>query len=165
MAYKPNQTVLVDEDKVVEEKVLAISEEVEEVAQKVITQENLKFMNARIGYVIVSPYITKTVLGRCIRTNRELSFFSKFDYIIEVSGDVWAKLEEKQRYVLMYHELLHIDITTKKKGDVKYGLRDHSVKDFHSILRKYGYDWFEDLKNKAANVLELDGIAIDKLKL
>lgn len=169
MAYTPNRTVLLDKDSDLDldDKRLELSEAVEEVAQKVIVQENLKpsLMNAKIGYVVVSPYISKTTLARCIRTNRELSFFSKFDYIIEVSGDVWAKLEDQQKYILIYHELLHIDITTKKKGEVKYNLRDHSVKDFHSIIRKYGSDWFEAVKNKAATALELDGVAIDKLKL
>ena len=75
----------------------------------------------------VSPYISKTVLGRCIKSNRELRFYSGFDYIIEVSGNVWDKLDDEQKYILVFHELLHIDITSKKNGEPALNIRDHTI--------------------------------------
>lgn len=162
---RQNETLEKDSDLELDDIRLEVADDVREIGQKVITQENLKFMNARIGYVKVWPHVSKTVLARCIKTNKELRFFSSHDYIVEVSADVWSKLTEELKYILVYHELLHIDITSGKSGEEKYNLRDHTVKDFHSIIRKYGMNWFEGIKSTAATVLELDGIAIDKLKL
>lgn len=159
------ETDVVEREEELEIEDLGMSDDVQKVADKVISQENLKFMNAKIGYMVVRPYISKTTLAKCIRTNKELNFFSKFDYIIEVSGDVWNNLDEKQKYVLMFHELLHIEVVVNKKGVEKYVIRDHSIKDFHSVIRKYGVDWFESLKNTASTALDLEGPAIDKLKL
>ncbi len=65
-------------------------EELVEIANKVIKEFKLDNLNGvKIKYVLVSPNISKTVAGKCIKPNAELKYFGDFDYLIEFSNDLW----------------------------------------------------------------------------
>ena len=139
------------------EKVLEISQSVKAMAEKVIAEEGLDLVGATIEYLLVHPSISDTVAGRCIRSNRELNFFTKLNYIIEMSGELWNSLDEKTQYILTFHELLHINpVINARTGEVVYKLIDHDVKDFMRIIEKYGIDWFKTLKTHMSSVYELE---------
>lgn len=134
-----------------------ISQELEDLSKEVIEKEHLDFGEAKLGFLLVDPYISKTTVGRCMRTNKELKFFSKYDYIIEMSKEAWEAIDDKVRYILMYHELLHIHMENDEKTqEVKFLLKDHDVKDFYIIIKKYGIDWFTNLKTLVAGIYEFD---------
>ena len=134
-----------------------ISQELENLSKEVIEKEHLDFGDAKIGFLFVDPYISKTTVGRCMRTNKELKFFSKYDYIIEMSKEVWEAIDDKVRYILMYHELLHIHIENDEKTqEVKFLLKDHDVKDFHIIIKRFGIDWFTNLKTLVSGIYEFE---------
>lgn len=120
--------------------------ELESLIHKVIKAEDLDIADAKICGLQVKPSISDSVAGRCIRSGKELKFFSGYDYIIEVSNELWNVIDEQTRYLLVYHELLHIEIKYKKDSSVVYGIRDHDIKDFKVIIKKYGVDWISELE-------------------
>lgn len=111
----------------------------------VVEEENIDIAEAKICGLQVSPSIGDFIAGRCIRSGKQLKHFSGYDYIIEVSGELWDLLNEQTKYLLVYHELLHIGIKYKKDGSVVYGIVDHDIKDFRNIIKKYGIDWISEV--------------------
>ena len=119
--------------------------DLERIIKMVIDEQNIDTANAKICGLRVDPNISDFIAGRCIRSGKELKHFSGYQYIIQVSGQLWDALNDETRYLLVYHELLHIDIKYKKTGDVTYAIRDHDIKDFRSIIKKYGVDWINEM--------------------
>jgi len=109
----------------------------------------------KIGYLLVYPNITKHVAGRCIKSGRELKFFSECDYVIEMSGETWDVLDEDTKRILTLHELMHIHVFYDKKGTPKFKLRDHDVKDFGYLIKKFGIEWFENLKTIISSTYDM----------
>ena len=70
---------------------------------------------AKIELVLIYPEISKKIIARAVRSNRELKFFSGFDYLIEFSGDIWERLNDKTKEIVMLHELKHL-YPYEKKG-------------------------------------------------
>ena len=112
--------------------------------------------NVKICYLKVYPHITKHIVGRCIKASHSVKYFSDYDYLIEVSGDLWDKLNDLTKEVLIWHELKHIGIEYLKSGDKVFKILDHDVKDFAEIIKQYGIDWFNDLKTITASVYDLE---------
>jgi hypothetical protein len=74
-----------------------------------------------------------------------------------MSGELWDKLDDKNRYVLMYHELLHAHpAMNEKSGNWEFKIRDHDIQDFAVIVKKYGIDWVGNVKTLASSVYELE---------
>lgn len=122
----------------------------------ILQKQSLEFP-AEICVLCVYPDISKTVAGRCIKASNQLKFFSEFDYIIQLSGSLWDVLTDEQKYLLLYHELLHIQIDFDKDGNTKFLLKDHDVKDFRSIITKYGIDWIQNISTINSSIYDTDG--------
>ena len=111
------------------------------------------------------PYISKTVCGKCIRSNNELKLFSNKDYIIEISFDIWNALEPEQQELLMLHELMHILVVQDKEGNNLYKIRPHDIEDFEKIIKKYGTDWIKKIKLSVSSLYDLDPSQEDLIKI
>jgi hypothetical protein len=138
---------------------IIVSPELRELADQVISENkgSVDIGNAKIEYVMVWPYVSKTVWGRCIKCNTELQHFSKADFIIEMSGELWDQLDEERRYILMYHELKHVkSICDPKTGEWKNSIRAHDVEDFADIIEQHGVRWIADIKTIIASMYDLD---------
>lgn len=143
-----------------------VSDELRELAEKVIKDEVLEISPAKVEYLLVYPNISKTLAGRCMKAGRELKFFSGFDYIIEMSGELWDSLDDTVRYVLMQHELMHISpIMDDKSGEWKFELRPHDVEDFSKIIKKHGIDWISKVKLSISSLYDLTPSQEDKIKI
>jgi len=141
-----------------------ISDELKELAEKVISEQNIDLMSAKVEYILVYPNISKTVAGRCIKTNRELKFFSGKDYLIEISGELWDSIDDSVRYVLLQHELMHImPIVNDTTGEMKYELRKHDIEDFSNIIKKHGIDWINKVKLSISSLYDLSPKQEDKI--
>jgi len=76
----------------------------------------------------------KIVLGRMSKTNdltRHLTIDesgseSGYDYIMYLDKLMWDNIADPDRMRVIRHELRHTQV------DDKYGLRDHTIEDFHS---------------------------------
>jgi NTP pyrophosphatase (non-canonical NTP hydrolase) len=134
-----------------------ISAEVKELAEKVINEQKVDIYPSKLEYLLVYPCISKTVAGKCVKSGKELKFFSTFDYLIEISGELWDALDEKTREILIEHELKHVlPVANDKTGDWEFKIRDHNVQDFASIIKKHGIDWISKVKASQASLYEID---------
>ncbi len=141
-------------------------ESLNELANKVIEEKNLDYLNGvRIKYLLVTPNISKTVVGRCIKSSSELKYFSETDYIIEFSNDIWEKVDEKTKELVMYHELLHILIVNKEDGETSFQLAKHDVQDFSQILKHYGIDWFKNFSTQVASIHDMTPTEQDNISI
>lgn len=146
------------EEKEVSGKTYSMSEEVAAVARKVIVEKHMDHLvNVGIGYMLVGENINDRTAGRCIKAGRELKFFSGFDFIIQMSQDIWEKLNDEVKFILTYHELKHIGVKEKDDGSVTYYLVDHDVQDFSDIINEHGIGWLQLLKDTVASVRDADG--------
>jgi len=133
--------------------------------RKVIVDNKLDLNGVKIKSVLVAPYISKTVAGKCIKPNSELKFFCESDYLLEFSNDLWEKLKEETKEILVLHELKHILVTTDAKGETKFKIADHDVKDFYSIISKHGISWLDEIKTVSASIYDLQNGKQDKIKI
>ena len=149
------------EQKQIDDKNYILTDDLKELAKNVIEKEKttLHFNDddtLKIGYMYVYPNITNTVAARCIKSAKELKFFSNYDYIIQFSGELFDTLSEEVKYILMYHELSHIEVNYNKKGKKILKIRDHTVKDFKIILERYGINWLNIIQESTASLYDLD---------
>lgn len=134
----------------------------QQMIEQVIYKENMYVgqdtFKAKICGLMVSPNISGTIAGRCVRSGRELRYFSGYDYLLQISEQLWNVLSDEVKYLLVYHELLHIDVKWPKNA-VKptYALRDHNVKDFRQIIEKYGIDWIKQIELLSSSLSDKDG--------
>jgi len=127
--------------------------------------ESLNIDIPKIEYLIVYPNISKFIAGKCIKAGRELKFFSGNDYLIEVSGDLWDSLTDDVKELLILHELMHVHVSYNKKGEVKYTIRDHNVKDFYSIIKEHGVDWLNKIKLSIFSIYDIDSNKDETVKI
>lgn len=147
-------------------KEFVISEELNELGNRVIKERTLDIGNANVEYILIYPNINKTTAGRCMRTSMELKYFSEADYIVEMSGELWDALDESIRYVLMEHELKHImPIMNEKSGDWNYKIRPHDIEDFSSIIKEHGADWINKVKLSISSLYDLTPTEEDSIKI
>lgn len=64
-----------------------------------------------------------------------------YDFMITVYEKNCAGMNDEQMEILIWHELMHIEVTELEDGTVAYGIKDHDVQDFRAILELYGVDW------------------------
>lgn len=135
-------------------------------ANKVIKDQRLEYMNGvRVRYLLVDPVISKTRHARCIKANDELRHFAEVDYLIEFSKKIWDSIDDATRRILMHHQILHILIKLSKDEKQVFALADHDVKDFASIIKKHGVEWFEQFKDVVSATMELSGADRDKITI
>lgn len=141
------------------------SEEVRELADKLILNEKIDIGHAQVDYVLVYPHISKTCPAKCIKGNELLSYYSKHDYVILLSGEVWDALDDDElRAQLLYHQLLHILVVNDDNTqEWRFELRDHDVKEFGKILDKYGSNGNKAIKLVVSSLNKLDPRAEDKI--
>ena len=136
------------------------------IANKVIDDNKLDYLEqVRIKYVLIDMYISKTCVAKCIRASKELKHFGNLDYIIEISKDVWDKIDDVTRETVLLHELLHILLKMNKSGDLDTKILDHDIKDFSLIIKKYGVDWFKEFKIVVSSIRDLEPESIDNIKV
>jgi len=155
-----------ENEKFVDGKTYIIDDEVREIAEKVIKEKHIIIGPAKIKYVIVYPNIQKTIMGRCIRSSKTLKFFSDADYIIEISGEVWDKLQDTTRKILVEHELLHIlPIYNENKDKWSFKILDHDVQDFYKIINENGISWYEEMRTLAKSIYDLKPEDSERIRL
>ena len=84
------------------------------------------------------------VLAQCVFIPDKLQFISNKTYMIELPP-VYDTLNEKQKRIVLEHELYHIPADEK-------GLIPHSVGEFKCIIDKYGLDWLETFSKANENI-------------
>lgn len=142
-----------------ESKVFQRSKQVEQYIKDVVEKQDIYLgdgdYKANICGLTVYPAISSKIAGRCVKSGNQLRFFSGYDYLIEVSGDLWDLLKPQIKYLLIYHELLHVDVCWSKNGEkIMYKLKDHNIKDFKEIIQKYGINWLNEIDLLTASLAD-----------
>jgi len=91
----PENDFLAPEETTSSDKQLMESPEMETIAKKVISDYNLEFGPAEIGFFLVYPHISKQRAAKAMKATREVKYYSGNDYLIEVSGELWDMLDQK----------------------------------------------------------------------
>jgi hypothetical protein len=135
-------------------------------AKEVIDDKDLEFGPAEIGYMIVYPNVSKKVAGRCKTTSGELEFYTGYQYLIQMSGELWDVLTPQSQYILMWHELLHVKpVYNSNTGKWKFRIRDHDFEDFYEINASHGLDWMRHIKGEVSALYDLSADAESEVKL
>jgi predicted metallopeptidase len=132
--------------------------EVEQIAEQVIQDKGMDLHMCDVKYLKVYPHISKTTAGKCKALNRREHHLSGgYDYAIEMSGELWDSLGPDRRYILTWHELMHIyPVYNDNKGEWNYKVRKHDVEDFEDIIEQHGADWFSEIKDINSSLYDLD---------
>lgn len=147
-------------------KEFVVSDDLREMAERIIREHKLDFRPAQVEYLLVYPNIQKTVAGKCIKTGKELKFFTGHDYLVEISGDLWDSLDDSVRYVLLLHELLHImPVMNEKTGEWKMKLRQHDIMDFSYIIKQHGTEWIDQVKLSISSIYDMGPAEQDRIKI
>lgn len=71
-----------------------------------------------------------------------VGLFTNVDYVLAVHIENWVLRTMSEKYLLIFHELLHIPTGGFDENSKEYRKTiDHDVKDFSLILHKFGIDW------------------------
>jgi predicted metallopeptidase len=93
----------------------------------------------RIGYVRNFDRKCKgeqLIFGRCVKVPITYQAFLPFDFIIELFEPNIELLTDEQLKILIYHELLHIDIGPKGPK-----VKPHDIEDFYTIIDRFSSRW------------------------
>lgn len=132
-------------------------ENVKLIAQEVIKNEpkfeyiNLdKVVFCKINKIIKSGHI----LGKISHLGKRAEFLTGKRFMMEMP-EAFYDLNEKQKMIVVAHELCHIHEDNEN-------LIDHDIGEFRYIIDTYGLDWYEIFKEGEINVKKK--IEIEKLK-
>jgi predicted metallopeptidase len=73
------------------------------------------------------------------------NFLTSYKYIITFYEPKMIALNDAQKVMVVFHELLHID-------DDFIKLRKHNIEDFRELISKYGINW--DIDPNLPNILD-----------
>lgn len=85
----------------------------------------------------------KLVLGQCEKIADKYKWGIPCDITITVFEPNIVGFTEEQLRILIFHELLHVDITYGKNETEAYGTKPHDLEDFKEIIDRFGTDWNE----------------------
>lgn len=124
-----------------------ISNRFEFLAEEVIDEHPdlqwIRRANVSIGYIECDQEKNKAsgrVFGECILVKELYQLFCCHDFLIVVYTPNVIRMTEDQLKILLYHELLHVDMS-EKDGRPKYRIAPHDVEDFRSVIERYGMNW------------------------
>jgi len=130
-----------------------------EIAKKVSKEHNIDIEDTNIQYALVFPEVGKNVAGRCRLVYNEYTLMTDINYLITFSGELWGRLNDKQKELLMAHELMHILKVYDDEGVFKkFSICRHDVEDFRYLIEKFGVDWINfmsDTKVLQEEILKL----------
>jgi hypothetical protein len=143
------------------------SDELVDIANKVITENKLDYLNdVKIKYLLVDKQISKTCPCKVIKANDDLKYFSEMDYIVKFSFDIWSKIDDETKDALMLHCLCHLLVCTSEKDDERQlKIADHDIKDFALVVKKYGSDWFKTFKIAVSSIYDMKPDEVDRIKI
>lgn len=123
------------------------NEEYAEIAQEVIDSHDdlnwLKVADVRIDYISCLKQKKASgmdVFGECRLVKDIEKLYCPYDFLIIIYEKAIEHFSLDQLKILIYHELLHIDVDDKD-GEPKYSVNPHDVQDFRAVIDKYGLEW------------------------
>ena len=124
------------------------SEEYEQLAQTVIEEnEDLKdLLDLNVGIAFVESNKEpkrngRRTFGKCVKVPPLYQIFAPYDFIIVLYPENFKWFDEKQKKILLHHELMHIGVEELPDGSLGRKIVPHDVEDFKTIIDKHGLEW------------------------
>lgn len=129
-----------------------------ELAKQVERDKMLDLEGVNVGFVLVDPMISgKSVVAKTINANNEVKLYSDYDFIIELSMDVWNLIDDDIRYKILEHNLRSIFVDeNNESGKIVMKKLQPDIQEFFPMLRDYGVEWISELKTITESVRELE---------
>lgn len=86
----------------------------------------------------------KLIYGECEKVLDKNKWAIPAEYEIIIYDRNITGATDEQLKILIYHELLHINIEFKD-GIPIYGTKPHDISDFKEIINQYGADWSQGM--------------------
>lgn len=127
-----------------------INSEYAEIAAELIAEEeelaDIKASHATIIYLSseASPKkdggerVTK---AQCEKVAEKYKWSIPADYTITVFEPNCEGMTREQMKILLFHELLHIEIGMNDKGEEVYKIKGHDLEDFKYLIDRFGTEW------------------------
>lgn len=147
---KPEDTIASSDKQLME------SPEVEDIANRVIQEQNVDLGPAQVGYFLVYPNISKKRAAKTKKCSREVNHFSGLHYLVQVSGEMWDMLDQQTRYMVVWNQLLHIEPVYKaKKGEWVMKTRKPEYTDFYQIADSRGSEWHKTVQAVTSSLYDM----------
>lgn len=168
---------------------IQLAPEVEEIARILIAKYHPHLADADLLYLFTDQRRKRcdrvrlgsaskmTSLQRFLASNSQ-SVESGHDFYLMFDSNEWGQLTDHQMRALTEHELLHccvyvksgfswrrlgIDENKEDHIEWRYGLRGHTIEEFHEVIDRYGFwrgDEHEQKFAEAVKQLSLPGLVI-----
>lgn len=128
---------------------LQLAPEYRDIADKLIDKFPVAFGFIELDKVLFLKEDSKTPKKYAdIRGVRSpFTFMTEYKFIMTVYEQVCASMNDAQKVMLIYHELLHIHSDFEK-------LRKHNLEDFRELVAIYGVNW--NIDPNLPNILDDD---------
>ena len=116
-----------------------VDQDVLDVAQKILEKYHENLLAYKFGFVFIDPAPVRagnTVWATISKTTAKNKMFMDYDYVIQISQEIWDDLSYENRCALIDHELMHIGMNGSLIG--------HDFEGFQEELRRWG-PWTNDL--------------------
>lgn len=100
---------------------------------KVVFRDKKKGNDARIIFAEICRF---SPLVKHITTEIPEYGEDGLHYCVIIDQIAWECFSETERRLLIFHELCHTAVDFKESGEVVYGLRDHTIRDFYEVVQK-----------------------------
>jgi|GEM_PF-5946452 len=99
----------------------------------------------RVGFLLnVKPFdplkeeAKHDAIAKCVKAPTVWHDLTGFDAIIWIRDFWWQLFGPEAREALVVHELLHLDVSYDKAGEVGLKVRKHDLEEFGDVVRHYG---------------------------
>lgn len=119
-----------------------------EIAEKLLDKYTIAFGHILLDEVLFLVEDEKSPKNKYADTRvirPPYTFFSDYKFIITFYENNIMSMSDEQKILLVYHELMHIDVSFTK-------LVSHDLMDFRVIVSKFGACW--DIDPNLVNILE-----------
>jgi len=142
------------------------SGELEKLSETICGDKNLDFAGAKISYLLIYPNISQKTPAKVKKTTKELKHFTGYDYLIEISGELWDMLDSDTRYNLFWNQLIRVNPTfVAKKGEYVMKLKKPNYSNFYEIHDSVGMDWLKAVQASMSSLYDLGIIEEDQISL
>lgn len=105
--------------------------------------EDLRDSGVRIAYLSSQEEKRKNgreILGECVLVKDQYRWCVPYDFMIFIYEPNCLWLDEKQKRILIMHELMHVGID-QDSDEIRFRIVPHDVEEFWTIINRYGLTW------------------------
>lgn len=147
-------------------KMIVKSPDVTKMAETVIESQGLDIGPASVGCLLIYPNISKQRAAKVTKQNEVQQYLTGFDYLVQISGDLWDMLDTDTQKMVLYHQLMQIDPVFKAKNqEWQFKLRKPDFSDFYQINDKHGNNWYKVVQATVSSLYDLDPRMESQVKL